>query len=486
MGAPGLIRKRLPPPEGDAALRPRTALRAGVLALLVLAPLPFGSVEPVFVFLLELSAAALGAIALYVVARDPASLPRSTSWLLAGPALLVLLGFAQLVPLGEKWPAAAPAADTRAAVIAAVPDLDPAVRRSSLSPADTADAVARVIAYGLLGIAALVAFRERAHRLQAAAAIALSGAFQALYGSAEYLSGHQHIFGYAKRFYLDEATGTFVNRNHFAGYLAMSLPLALALALPERRVRARGESFRKRFLRWTSSSGPSVLFAALATVAMWIGVILSYSRTGLAAALAGTLVLGVLGRMARRSIPLIAVVLLVPTLALLWLQIRTPGERFAALADELGSGSGRLAVWATSLSLVPAHPVLGHGLGTFESVYEPHQDARAPLHYDHAHNDWIEVLLEGGALGFFAIAWLCFLLTRHGLRLARAAAGRDQLIGAAALAGVAALSFHSLTDFCIRIPATALLAVTEVALAAGACASPQETVPFAPRETPRR
>jgi len=54
-----------------------------------------------------------------------------------------------------------------------------------------------------------------------------AGLFQALYGSYEYLTGHQHIFGYAKRFYTDSATGTYINQNHYAGALELAVRYAL-------------------------------------------------------------------------------------------------------------------------------------------------------------------------------------------------------------------------------------------------------------------
>jgi len=80
--------------------------------------------------------------------------------------------------------------------------------------------MARVLRGPVRAAAALAS--RGAHRRILAVFFA-GGVFQALYGSLEYLSGHQQIFGYVKRYYTDSATGTYINQNHFAGALEMAL-----------------------------------------------------------------------------------------------------------------------------------------------------------------------------------------------------------------------------------------------------------------------
>ena len=59
------------------------------------------------------------------------------------------------------------------------------------------------------------------------------GTFEAFYGLVQYLSGWQQIFAYVKKFDLEEATGTYINRNHYAGFLEMILPFSLAFGFYE-------------------------------------------------------------------------------------------------------------------------------------------------------------------------------------------------------------------------------------------------------------
>ena len=79
--------------------RGRATIRFGLYGLLLFSPLPFGSVEPWAVMVIELWAAGLGAGALWLIYRDPDSLPREARPLLIPALLLILIGMLQLVPL---------------------------------------------------------------------------------------------------------------------------------------------------------------------------------------------------------------------------------------------------------------------------------------------------------------------------------------------------------------------------------------------------
>lgn len=436
--------------------RTKAALRIGVLFVVIASPLPFGSVEPAAILPLELCCSILGALAVWVGIRDPQSWPRALRSALAAVAVWGLIGLVQIVPLPLGW-SAPPAAQARRDLAPLLPEVAAAAAPWSISPTDTVGAVVLLVSYTLLGIAAAVAFDRRRHLRTAAIVIAAGASFQALYGAAEYLSGRQHIFGWAKKFYLDEATGTFINRNHFAGYLAMALPLALALALPARVDSGGGLGWRKRLLAWAGASRAGAVLAVFAVASIWLGIALSYSRTGLAAAVLAAACFLLTSHLTRHKLVLAFLLLAIPIAALTFLEIRAPGERFTALAADSGAASGRAVVWRTTAQLVARQPLLGYGLGTFETAYEPQRSARAPGRYDHAHNDWLELLCDGGVLALGA----GIVLALVSIRWLRATMREIPSVGlglrAAAGAGVLAISFHSLADFCLRIPANAVL-----------------------------
>jgi O-antigen ligase len=427
-------------------------------------------VQPWAVLVVEIWAYVLGVGALGVLAADPDAMTRRSGVALALGGAIVLIGAVQLGPLPFDWVqvVAEPTASARAAVAGFVDSTD-AGGPLSLSPPDTLDAVLRLAGYLCVGIAALVSFREERHLFQLMVVVAISGLFQAVYGSVEYLSGHQHIFGYEKRYYTDVATGTFINRNHFAGYLAMALPFALALTARSRR----GDR------RWSFGQGPALWAAAVAcAVLIWLGVILSQSRAGLGAALVASLVLLLMGTskgLVRWRVA--ALVALIPALFLLWQDVRAPAERFAHLGEDLAAPSGRITVWEASASMVRAGPIAGTGLGTFDQAFDLHRDPRTTGRYDHAHNEYLQYLVEGGLALTLLTASLVIVVGSwiFRRRTARQATGWDITPAVAALA---ALAFHIFVDFNLRIPATAVL--TAVLLGLCLAAAPRTGEPVRP------
>ncbi|MCK7518160.1 MAG: hypothetical protein MZV64_10765 [Ignavibacteriales bacterium] len=109
-----------------------------------------------------------------------------------------------------------------------------------------------------------------------------SGVFQALYGLFELTRDEPRLLFYKKVFSLESVTGTFVNRNHFSGYLEMIIPLALGLAAARMNMMTFGvKGFREKLLLWTSKGvlGNVLILAAVAV--MSLAVVLSHSRSGL-------------------------------------------------------------------------------------------------------------------------------------------------------------------------------------------------------------
>ncbi len=452
----------------------RAMLRWALLALLVLSPLPFGSVTPWAVLTIELWAAVLGAAAVLILARDPEGLSSRARWLLLPAAAIAAIGFLQLLPLPRAWTrlVAAPTAAAREEVSRLLPEISSALAPQSLEPPATTDALMRFLAYVLIGLAAAVAIRTPAHLRQAALAIAASGAFQGIYGAAEYLTGHQEILGHAKKYCLDEATGTFVNRNHFAAYLAMSLPFALGLVIESWEHLPRVRSWRERFLGAWEPEGRRLLYGGFAAAAIWAGVILSYSRSGLAVAILATALVAFASARKHRAAWVLLAVLATPTVLLLWQQVRAPGERFVSGSESLPTLNERLPTWLASVKMIPDSWLLGTGLGTFEPAFDLHRTPEIRGRWDHAHNDWLEGCTDGGLLVLAAVVGLatgCFLPRGDGLR-ARPPDRFVSILGAAA----AAAALGCFVDFWMRIPAIAVFAAVIVATRGGPVASSPE------------
>jgi len=199
------------------------------------------------------------------------------------------------------------------------------------------------------------------------------------------------------------------------------------------------------------------VLGAFAVALVWTGVVLSFSRAGLAVAIAGTVVLLSLLSQRRRLAALVALLVLLPTVGLLWKEVRAPGERFVTTSDDLSSLGQRLPVWQATLTAMPDYWLLGSGLGTYGSVFLFYRHPETKKRWDHAHNDWIESTLEGGILTTACLIWILFSVVRA-LYRSTVESGSKASLAAASIAAILAIAIHSCVDFSLRIPAVALTA----------------------------
>ncbi len=452
-------------------------LLGGVIALLLLAPLPFGAVEPSWSAALVVASAILAVI--WIVGRCRRGLP-ALPW--REPALLATAAFAavvaaQLVPLppalgASLSPAAAslraelePGAAGRMNEPGGAPEPAPAEagrwRPLSLHTWATRQSLSRFVACSLVALMALDLAMQGGPRRALAWALVAGGGFQAVYGLAEHLSGRQHIFGYAKQYYAEMATGTFINKNHYAGYLAMCLPLALAMAaglFP----RLHPSEQIPLLQRVAALPGRKIFSAAMVLiVAVLMATALgsSRSRAGMACAMAGLLAAGMAAAVSRkrRAFAVAAALAVAVTLLLFFSQSRGSIilDDFRVAPDSMTGQVGRWEMWQQALVMAAAFPLTGTGLGSFQYVFPGFRAAGAGVFLAHAHNDYLEALAETGWTGLVVLGAGVLLVTRS---LIRTRLERDAFgpLGPAALAAVLAIGLHSLVDFDLAIPANAV------------------------------
>jgi O-antigen ligase len=112
-------------------------------------------------------------------------------------------------------------------------------------------------------------------------------------------------------------------------------------------------------------------------------------------------------------------------------------------------------------------PVLGWGLGTFPTVYPAYRSFYTNLFVNEAHNDYAQLLVETGLLGFALMLWFVIVLYRRGLPTSRRWEFKwDGAVSVAALLGCTGILLHSFVDFNLQIPANAALFYVLCALAA--------------------
>jgi len=452
-----------PPPDPGF---PASLALSVLVAIAVFAPWPFGAVLPgallaVAVLALLAAALALGAGAWC----GGLALPAVPLWPLAG---FMVVGLLQLVPLPDAIHALfAPGSHAvwRPAVPEAAAVLGGAARPVSVDPDSTLRGLALAGGLALLALLAAPALSRPDRAVRAVAVVGAAGFTLSAYA----------IFARARFGTLLYGTiavptvnpfGPFVNKNHFAGWVAMAtlLVAGLALGLADRARGRRGD--------WTTDPrAGGVILGVVAALAMALAGLASLSRGGAAALAAGAVCLIAL-RLFRRGParprngflpPLILAGVLGSILVAL-----VPPEAHARMRT-LSGASFRLDTWRDSLRLAASSPVLGHGLGAFHDAYPRFKRGHGIVRVEHAENDYLETLAEMGVPGLaLSVAGLALLLAAAGRGVAT---GPDRLvrgIGTGAAAALVALAVHSAVDFNLRIPSNAALAALVAAAAAGA------------------
>jgi putative inorganic carbon (hco3(-)) transporter len=425
----------------------RKCIEFGLFAAILISVGSFGGTEPIS---WGISEALVLLVGLLLVARPPKNSSPDYSRLLWFPAVLAAW-------IAMQWFAS----------------------RAGRIGVDTHAIEAQGLTFATMIVAFFVTLevaRGRESRRRLALFLIGVGLFEALYGLGEYLAGWQYIWNVRRRFYVGSATGTYINHNHFAGFLEMILPLSLGLAL----YHSQSVRRRSRSGAWRSVIGnlrepeilKSLLFLLAATILL-VAVVFSLSRMGLIAMLVSFGVMSTAvwtgGRRNLRPAALILFLLAGGVATAAWIGVGPVVEHFEQLPRNeplAHAGEGRAALWKDAAGLVRAHPWTGAGLGCFEYAFTRVQSVQLTYIVDHAHNDYLEISAEIGlpcaALVFGVIFWIVARTLQASLR-ARSNLTRSLALGS--LGGTCALLAHSFADFNFYIPANAL--VFSVILALG-------------------
>lgn len=265
----------------------------------------------------------------------------------------------------------------------------------------------------------------------------------------------QHMTFNDKIYWVRELThggspfGPFVNRNHYAGYMELTIPLALGFVF------AKGFQSEKRLL---------YLFAALI---MSASLFLSASRGGILTFVCQLVFLGFLLSLAERkrvfslrNLSFVSIILVLVCLVVVWLGAEPIMNRITELSDPQGvSGSlNRLTIWRDTLGIVKDFPIVGTGLGTFPFVYPVYKSQKNDLAYREAHNDYLQALSETGMIGAILLLLLGSFAVVRAVRLLKSEHNKERLaLRIGVLTGCFGILVHSITDFNLQIPSNALL-----------------------------
>jgi O-antigen ligase len=269
------------------------------------------------------------------------------------------------------------------------------------------------------------------------------GFLTSFFGILQHLTFNGKLYWFREMHYGGIPFGPYVNRNHFAGFAELILPLALApLVLG-----------RVRRERW-----PVVgLFAVVPIGALFLSV----SRGGIVSfgvELAVLALVMIQWRTRGKQLFAGAAVLLLALSMVYWLGVGQLLERFSSLQSLEVSAGKRASMRQDTWQIFLHHPLTGTGLGTLQIVYPPYESLYDGKIVNHAHNDYLEALAETGILGGLCCAWFLGVLFRESFmrlrQLNNSFPGTLQLSGLVACAG---FLVHSSVDFNLHIPSNALL-----------------------------
>jgi len=262
--------------------------------------------------------------------------------------------------------------------------------------------------------------------------------------------------------------GPFVNRNHFAGWMLLALCLGSGyMGGRLAQAGARLKSGWREYFLWVGSPEASGIIATMAGLSvMAISLVWTLSRSGMAAACVALSILtaaglGAHGRGWRKIIVTTAIVFAIAGAAT-WRGLDT----VAASYGDTRTLEWRFALWGDTVAPLKDFWRLGSGLNTYGTVMILYPQSDPGVHARQAHNDYLQLAVEGGAL--VIVPWLlagALLARRIPRRLFEPQDEMSWWIRMGAVAGICGIAVQELSDFSLQIPGVALLFATCVALA---------------------
>ena len=341
----------------------------------------------------------------------------------------------------------------------------PASATLSLDPYATRFFLIRLVIYFIFFAAAVTFINNEKRVRRMAWFIIVFGSALAFFGILQWLTKPEAIYGLRLT---PQAIpfGPFINQHHFAGLMEMTGGLTLGILL------GRGIKTDKKPLLiialvlmsvatiLTGSRGGVLSFTAVAASALMLTLAFKENK-GSAGKISSRLPVWLLPAVGIGLAVLIAMLLVI---ALGGGQNLLRGTGIRNVQDDITSG--RAGFWKIAWQIFLSHPILGAGFDAFGAAFTKFDAANGLFRVEQAHNDFLQMLADGGLVALACVVAFVYLLFRNGIRRIRNGLGSlEKSIVIGALAGCFGITVHSLMDFPLRTPANAFFFLTLVSLA---------------------
>ncbi len=438
-------------------------LVAGTVLAIAWGALAFGAVYPWAYRPLAAGCAVIGVAGLLFERRSGPSVAA----LAAGLTAIAAAAAVQLVPLGaDTFVRLSPAGDAFLRNYDFAYQMAPGAHALSIAPDKTRLGLALFAAFSvfLLGMIRVASSRGATAITRPLVffgfVLAMFGILQAaLMANKDGIV--EQIYGFWRPRQGGNPFGPFVNRNHFAGWAIMVLPLSIASACA---AWEQGKMAGRDRITWLSTQrGAGMLLVAFIAGVTGLALLMTQSRSGMAAFTAATVLfaLVIVSRQATRGGKVVAG-LVIATLfvgATVWAGVGRIAQRLSSARTDAISTTGRLQAWSDALQIVRDFPVTGTGLNTFGTAMMVYQSGDRRLHYREAHNEYLQIAAEGGLLVGIPVLLTVAIFARDVRRRFREAPkdGATYWLRVGAVVGITAVALQSLLDFSLQMPGNAAL-----------------------------
>jgi O-antigen ligase len=261
--------------------------------------------------------------------------------------------------------------------------------------------------------------------------------------------------------------GPFVDRNQLATWLVLAISLVAGYLAMHVRAHMTDRLRQGSHAVLVALSDGGSLAALGCLGAMLITLAATLSRSGLVALVAAVVVGTSLGRRERGRglwIGIAAAAVLLGLAA--WLNLEGVVQRvMSTLAPPDPNAVSRMTIWRDTLHIVGAFPLFGTGQGTFADAMFVYQQTARQVLFNHAHDEYLQLLTEGGVVLLVLVLCGLVLLARTARRRLAGDEGSHRFVRIGASAGLVAIAVQSIWETGLRAPANLLLAAILAALA---------------------